>query len=142
MGLNLADLARLEAARKSDDINCIVLFLVGGPSHLDTWDLKPKAPDNVRGPFKPIKTNVSGIEICEHFPLMAKMADRYSLIRSVHHKAAPVHESGHQMMQTGYLFRGGQEYPHYGRWSRSSRARGPAGCLLSSSCRDRSATPA
>src|SRR3974390_263373 len=117
VGLDLAGLTRLQkagAAGKSSDINCIVLFLVGGPSHLDTWDLKPKAPDNVRGPFKPIATNVPGIEICEHLPLMAKMADRYSLVRSVHHKAAPVHESGHQMMQTGYLFRGGQEYPHYG----------------------------
>ncbi len=114
VGLNLADIARIQGAAKSDDINCILLFLVGAPSHLDTWDLKPAAPDTVRGPFKPIKTNVSGIEICEHLPLMAKMADRYALIRSVHHKAAPIHETGHQMMQTGYLFRGGQEYPHYG----------------------------
>jgi hypothetical protein len=115
VGLSLADLLRLEgAAGKSKDINCIVLFLVGAPSQLDTWDLKPGAPDNVRGPFKPTKTNVPGIEISENFPLMAKMADRYALIRSVHHKAAPIHETGHQMMQTGYLFRGGQEYPHYG----------------------------
>jgi hypothetical protein len=115
VGLNLADLARLDAAgRKSDGINCILLFLVGAPSHLDTWDLKPNAPDTVRGPFKPAKTNVPGIEISEHFPLMGKMADRWALIRSVHHKAAPIHETGHQMMQTGYLFRGGQEHPHYG----------------------------
>src|SRR2546430_3017174 len=107
VGLNLADLATLQAAGgKSGDINCIVLFLVGGPSHLDTWDLKPAAPDTVRGPFKPTRTNVAGIEFCEHFPLMAKMADRFSIIRSVHHKAAPIHETGHQMMQTGYLFRG------------------------------------
>src|SRR5262249_20104921 len=56
----------------------------------------------------------SGMQICEHFPLMAKVADRFSIVRSVHHKAAPIHETGHQMMQTGYLFRGGQEYPHYG----------------------------
>jgi hypothetical protein len=117
VGLSLADLTQLQragAAGKSDDINCIILFLVGAPSQLDTWDLKPDAPDTVRGPFRPIKTNVPGIEIGEHFPLMAKMADRYSIIRSVYHKAAPIHETGHQMMQTGYLFRGGQEYPHYG----------------------------
>ena len=73
------------------------------PSHLDTWDLKPNAPDTIRGPFKPIKTNVSGVEICEHFPLMAKQADRYALLRLVYHKAAPIHETGHQLMQTGYL---------------------------------------
>src|SRR6516162_8137693 len=113
VGLTLADLAQAKAA-KGKDINCILLFLIGAPSQLDTWDLKPNAPDTVRGPFRPIKTNVSGIEIGENFPLMATMADRYALLRSVHHKAAPIHETGHQMMQTGYLFRGAQEYPHYG----------------------------
>ena len=115
VGLTLADTLKLQADSKpSNDINCIMLFLIGGPSQLDTWDLKPDAPDNVRGPFKPIKTNVPGVEISEHFPLMAKQADRYALLRSVHHKAAPIHETGHQMMQTGYLVRGGLEYPHYG----------------------------
>jgi hypothetical protein len=117
VGLSLADLVQLQqagAAGSSDDVNCILLFLVGGPSHLDTWDLKPAAPDHVRGPFQPIQTNVPGIEICEHLPLMARMADRYALVRSVHHQAAPIHETGHQLMQTGYLCRGGQEYPHYG----------------------------
>ncbi len=116
VGLSLADVSRLQAEAKTSgkDINCILLFLVGAPSHLDTWDLKPDAPDTIRGPFKPIKTNVSGVEICEHFPLMAKQADRYALLRSVYHKAAPIHETGHQLMQTGYLARGGQEYPHYG----------------------------
>lgn len=117
VGLSLADLTQLQqagAAARSSDMNCIILFLVGGPSQLDTWDLKPNAPDNVRGPFRPIQTNVNGIQIGEHFPLMAQMAERYALIRSVFHKAAPIHETGHQMMQTGHLFRGGQEYPHYG----------------------------
>lgn len=117
VGLSLTELARLQqagAAPRSSEMSCIQLFLVGGPSHLDTWDLKPDAPDTVRGPFKPIRTNVPGIQICEHFPLMARMADRYALIRSVYHKEAPIHETGHQLMQTGYLFRGGQEWPHYG----------------------------
>jgi uncharacterized protein (DUF1501 family) len=123
VALSLADLSNLTAAEKSKDINCILLFLVGAPSHLDTWDLKPDAPDNVRGPFKPTKTNVPGVEISEHFPLMAKVADRYAILRSVYHKAAPIHETGHQMMQTGYLFRGGLEYPHYG--SVLSQLRGP-----------------
>src|SRR5205823_1831612 len=76
--------------------------------------LKPDAPDTIRGPFKPIKTKVPGMDISEHFPLMAQRADQYAIVRSVNHKAAPIHETGHQMMQTGYLFRGGQEYPHYG----------------------------
>src|SRR5439155_1798109 len=52
--------------------------------------------------------------VCEHLPRMARMADRYALVRSVHHKSAPIHETGHQLMQTGYLFRGGIDHPHYG----------------------------
>ncbi len=117
VGLSLADLLgaqRADAANRNGDINCILLFLVGAPSHLDTWDLKPTAPDNVRGPFRPIRTNVTGMQICEHFPQMARVADRYAIVRSVYHRAAPIHETGHQMMQTGHLFRGGQEHPHYG----------------------------
>ena len=94
VGLSLTDLAQLQsagAAAKANDINCILLFLVGGPSQLDTWDLKPNAPDNVRGPFKPIKTNVPGLDICEHFPLMAQQADQFAIVRSVHHQEAPIH---------------------------------------------------
>jgi hypothetical protein len=128
VGLSLSDLTRLQARpARPRDFNCILLFLVGGPSQLDTWDLKPDAPDTVRGPFKPIKTNVPGVEIGEHFPLMARMAERYALVRSVHHKAAPIHETGHQMMQTGYLFRGGQEYPHYGAAVSHLRGRDASG---------------
>ena len=66
----------------SKDINCIQLMLVGGPSQLDTWDMKPDAPASIRGPYKPIKTNVSGIEISEIFPRMAKHADKFALLRS------------------------------------------------------------
>jgi uncharacterized protein (DUF1501 family) len=112
IGLTLADLARLNAASRQD-INCILLFLVGGPSQIDTWDPKPDAPDRVRGPFRPISTNVPGIRISETFPRMARMADRYALLRGVHHDAAPIHETGHQLLQTGRLA-GELEHPHYG----------------------------
>ncbi|MDB5310374.1 MAG: hypothetical protein JWO38_4576 [Gemmataceae bacterium] len=61
----------------------INIFLPGGPPHLDMWDLKPDAPAEVRGEFKPIKTNVPGIEICEHFPLLAKMMDKFVVVRSL-----------------------------------------------------------
>ena len=129
VGLSLADLAQLQAAGKgkSSDVNCILLFLVGGPSQLDTWDLKPNAPENIRGPFQPIRTNVPGIDVCENFPRMAQMADRYSIVRSVHHHAAPIHETGHQLMQTGRLFRSGQEHPHYGAVVSHLRGRTPGG---------------
>jgi uncharacterized protein (DUF1501 family) len=99
---------------KDTDVNCIMLFLVGGPSHIDTWDPKPKAPDEVRGPFKAIDTAVPGMRITEIFPKMAKHADKFSLIRSVYHTATAVHDTGHQMMQTGRLFSGGVEHPHAG----------------------------
>jgi hypothetical protein len=117
LGLGLNDLFAMKAQGAVDakkDTNCIMLFLVGGPSQLDTWDMKPNAPIEIRGPYKPIKTNVPGIEISENFPRMAKHADKYALIRSVYHTAAAVHDTGHQMMQTGRLFQGGVEYPHIG----------------------------
>jgi hypothetical protein len=113
IGLSLADLARGDAGAASE-VNCILLLLVGGPSHIDTWDPKPNAPDRVRGPFRPMPTNVPGIQIAETFPLMAARADRYALVRSVHHEAPPIHETGHQLMQTGRLASSGQAQPHYG----------------------------
>jgi hypothetical protein len=118
LGLGLPQAFNLQAqgALDSDkkDVNCIHLMLVGGPSQLDTWDPKPNAPIEIRGPYKAIHTNVPGIEISENFARMAKHADKYALIRSVYHTAAAVHDTGHQMMQTGRLFQGGIEYPNVG----------------------------
>jgi len=68
--------------------NCILLWMTGGPSHLDTFDMKPDSPAEIRGPFRPIRTNVPGIEISEIFPRMARQAHRFTLIRSVHCGAA------------------------------------------------------
>jgi hypothetical protein len=85
-GLTLADLLRTEAqaatgpARKK---SVIYVILDGGPSHIDTWDLKPGAPDEYRGPFKPIRTRLPGVQICEHFPLQAQIMDRIALCRGV-----------------------------------------------------------
>src|SRR5205085_332313 len=117
LGLTLPAFLELQAqgaVRKDRDVNCIMLFLLGAPSQLDTWDMKPDAPEEIRGPFHPIKTNVPGMEISEIFPRMAKHADKFSIIRSVYHTAAAVHDTGHQMMQTGRLFSGGLEHPHIG----------------------------
>jgi hypothetical protein len=118
LGLGMPDMIGLQAQGAVDqskkDMNCIFLMLVGGPSQLDTWDMKPNAPIEIRGPYKPIKTNVPGIEISEIFPRMAKHADKFALIRSAYHTAAAVHDTGHHMMQTGRLFQGGVEHPHYG----------------------------
>ena len=116
-GLSLTDLAALKAAgavRSDKDVNCICLFLVGAPSQLDTWDMKPDAPSEVRGPYKSINTNVPGIQISEIFPRMATHADKFALVRSVHYAGVAVHDAGHQVMQTGRLFQAGTETPHVG----------------------------
>jgi hypothetical protein len=115
------------AAARNADVSCIVLMLVGGPSHIDTWDMKPDAPADVRGPFRPIRTNVPGMEISEIFPRMARHADKYALIRSVYHTAPPFHDSGHQVMQTGRAF-DDLEYPHIG--SVLARVTGSSSAIL------------
>ena len=116
-GLSLSQfnaMASQGAIDEKKEKNCIMLFNLGGPSQLDTWDPKPMAPAEIRGPFNPIATNVNGISISEIFPRMAQHADKIGLVRSVYHTAAAVHDTGHQMMQTGRLFEAGIEYPHAG----------------------------
>jgi uncharacterized protein (DUF1501 family) len=134
LGLTLAGLNRAKAvAGKDDDVNCIMLFLVGGPSQLDTFDPKPKAPAEVRGPFTAAQTNITGMQISEIFPKMTKHADKFSIIRSVYHTATAVHDTGHQMMQTGRLFTGGVEQPHIGcalGYLKGGRGELPAHVLL------------
>src|SRR5438067_1266508 len=115
--------ARAEGALSGFGKAKSVLFisLFGGPSHQDIWDMKPDAPAEVRGEFKPIETNVSGIQICEHLPKLARMADRYSLVRSVTH-ADNGHGSAMYANFTGWPhpfpntnpIPGGDDYPAYG----------------------------
>jgi Protein of unknown function (DUF1501) len=136
LGLSTPQFFRLKAmgaVNPNKDISCIQLMLVGGPSQLDTWDMKPEAPASIRGPFKPIKTNVSGIEISEIFPRMAQHADKFALLRSMYHTAAAVHDTGCQMMQTGRLFQGGLESPNYGsvlRYEKGARGDMPPNVLI------------
>lgn len=135
LGLTLPGFLQAKAAGnvQDDDVNCILLFLVGGPSQLDTWDPKPNAPAEIRGPFKSIRTKVPGMQITEIFPKMAQITDKVSLIRSVYHTATAVHDTGHQMMQTGRLFTGGIEHPHIGcalGYLKGQRGELPAHALL------------
>ena len=116
-------------------------MLVGGPSQLDTWDPKPDAPTDVRGPYRPIPTRIPGLRFTELFPRMAAMADQFAVVRSMHHTAAPIHETGHQLLQTGRLAANGREAPHFGALvSRAGAARGTA-CRPTCCCRVRSASP-
>jgi hypothetical protein len=97
-----------------DDRSCIMIFNLGAPSQLDTFDMKPDAPSEVRGPFDSIPTKVPGLRIAETLPKHAAIADKFSLVRSVHHGGAAVHDAGWQVMQTGRVFAGGVNTPHVG----------------------------
>lgn len=79
---------------------CIFIFYYGGPSHLDTYDLKPEAPSNIRGEFKPIATTIPGLQVSEHLPNMAKVMHHCALIRSMHH-ANRLHDSASIETHTG-----------------------------------------
>ncbi len=80
--------------------NCILIWMDGGPTHLETFDLKPEAPVEIRGEFRPIDTNVPGMQICEYMPQLAKIADKFSIIRSVCHNQGN-HGAGNHYMMTG-----------------------------------------
>jgi hypothetical protein len=102
-GLTLADLLRGQAAAGSDRPTssskaAIMIYLPGGPSHMDMYDLKPDAPKEFRGEFNPISTNVPGVQICEHFPMQARMWDKLACIRSI----VSVDEHSDSLVMTGF----------------------------------------
>jgi hypothetical protein len=109
-GLGLAELSlpallqgrALAAARRRQVRSCIQLFMWGGPSQHETFDLKPDAPDGIRGAFRPVATKVPGIRICEHLPRLAGMADRYAILRSVTHTGVNHGTSAYHML-TGHI---------------------------------------
>lgn len=101
-GLSLGQTLRLQAATGTkSDTAVILLFVHGGPSHLETYDMKPLAAAEIRGPFTPIATNVPGIDVCEHLPKHARIADKFTLIRSCCHDEAD-HFAGHRRFLSGY----------------------------------------
>lgn len=114
LGLSLPNVLRQQARAENAPANggrgwnkaksIIFVFLQGGPPHLDLWDPKPDAPENIRGPFKKIPTNVAGIELCETLPKLARCADKYTLIRSVSYSPKGLfnHTAAHYQMLTGY----------------------------------------
>ncbi len=103
-GLTLADMLRLRAqanpaaAAGTATKSAIMIYLYGGPPHMDMYDLKPEAPVEYRGEFRPIQTNVPGVQICEHFPRQARMFDRLAVIRSI----VTVNEHNDALVMTGY----------------------------------------
>jgi uncharacterized protein (DUF1501 family) len=101
-GIGLSDVlkGRAQAGEKNKKTSVILLFMHGGPSQLETYDLKPDAPSKYRSCFAPISTNVPGMDICEHFPKQAKIADKFSLVRSLNHDVS-IHSDGGITVLTG-----------------------------------------
>jgi hypothetical protein len=107
LGLSLPGLLRAGQAARPTGIapradHCIILFLNGGPSHLDMWDMKPASPPEVRGPFQPVATTVPGVRLCEHLPRLAGHMHRCTLVRSVHHSVNNAHAAAVYTGLTGH----------------------------------------
>jgi Protein of unknown function (DUF1501) len=118
MGLSLADALQCEAAVESRRTTAsaksvVLVWLSGGPATIDMWDLKPHAPEEIRGEFQPIATAAKGIEISEHLSKMAKVMDLCTLVRSVHH-GLPAHGPGTRYVTSGNLPSAAVEYPSFG----------------------------
>ena len=130
-GLSLADLLRWQAAaagtpvRSATAKSCILIWLDGGPSHLDMFDPKPEAPSEVRSQFKAIPTSVTGLHICEHLPRTAAVMKDVALIRSLTHELGN-HDTGTRFMLTGHRPTPALEYPSLGSLVAQSRGFGGA----------------
>src|SRR5947209_4713930 len=114
-GLTPSDLLRADAnlGRQTRATGVIQIWLGGGPSTIDMRDLKPDAPANIRGDFRPIPTKADGIQICEHLPKTAGVMDRCALVRSLSHEIT-AHSAGSIYMATGHVPSAAQEYPALG----------------------------
>src|SRR5262245_17381242 len=116
-GLTLPGFLRLRQAQANptakSDVNCILLWMQGGPSHHDTMDPKPDAPAEVRGEFATIPTTLPGIRFCEHLPLLARQTDKFSLIRG-HDPQNGSHGTADCIMMSGHKYNPALAYPCYG----------------------------
>jgi hypothetical protein len=119
LGLSLPGFLRMRQASAADapirrnNINCILLWMQGGPSHIDTLDPKPNAPAEIRGEFNTIPTRIQGVRICEHMPLLANQFDKLSLIRG-HDPKNGSHGVADHLMMSGHRFNPAMAFPCYG----------------------------
>jgi len=116
LGLTLSDYFRRATAdevKPAAAQSAIVIWLGGGPPHLDTFDMKPDAAAEYRGEFNPVATNVAGIQVCEHLPQLARCADKYAIVRGVSHTLAG-HELGTMYLSTGNRPIPSLRFPGYG----------------------------
>src|SRR5437016_3670941 len=119
LGLSLPAFLRMQAAAaeaapsRRAGVNCILLWMQGGPSHIDTLDPKPDAPAEIRGEFATIPTRIPGVRVCEHLPLLARQFDKLSLIRG-HDPQNGSHGVADHLMMSGQRFNPAMAFPCYG----------------------------
>ncbi len=107
-GLSLGQLLQSQQASAAGENStaaadsCILIFLNGGPSHLDMWDMKPDQPAGIRGEFKPINSSIPGYQVCEHLPRMARVVDKTTIVRSMHHSVNNSHAAAVYVSMTGH----------------------------------------
>lgn len=124
VSLSMAEKAAMAGAQKrSGPRSVILVVMAGGASQLDTFDPKPDAPREIRGPIRAISTAIPGVQFSEAFPRLAERAGQLAVIRSLHHNAAPIHETGLQLLQTGRMVKKGERPPSLG--SMVARVIGP-----------------
>ena len=126
LGLTLPEWNRAKAASASGDASCIFIWLDGGPSHMETFDLKPEAPVEVRGSFKPVRSKIAGVHVCEHLPKIAALMDKVTLIRTLTSEIGEHDQAGHYWI-TGYKPTPAIAYPSHG--SAVSKERGGKGAM-------------
>lgn len=128
LGLSLPEVLRAQAAaseRAGREVNCVLLWMLGGPSHIDMYDLKPLAPAEIRGELNPIATRTPGLELGELMPNMAACSDKFSVIRSMH-SYSPTHGRGDHHLMSGNKWSSSLIPPGYGAmlaWQQEQRAR-------------------
>jgi hypothetical protein len=111
--LRLQALAAATGTTRKKDVNCILLWMQGGPSHHDTFDPKPDAPAEIRGEFGTIPTTLTGVRIAEHLPCLARQTDKYSIIRG-HDPKNGSHGTADALMMSGHKFNPAMAFPCYG----------------------------
>lgn len=128
LGVTLSDVLRKQAESREVEktpVNCVLVWMLGGPSHIDMYDMKPLAPAEIRGEFNPVPTTVPGLELSELMPNMAKCADKFSVIRSMHSYSG-THGMGDHHLMSGNRWASSLVPPGYGAmlaWQQEQRAR-------------------
>ena len=114
LGLSLGDVSATARTSAVQRRQAILILMNGGPSQLDTFDPKPEAPSQIRGPSRAAQSSVPGLWLADSLPRLAERAHQVAFVRSLHHDYAPIHETGQQLLQCGRVMEQGLRFPHFG----------------------------